>query len=268
MHYDVKISGARIQTHDLWIRKRVCYPLHHSASQIRYTVKTILLYNTAWQLKQVVRPTRVFTIIIAIVIVPVTAVRQLFRIQLWRRPSLLFRLNCSQHLCVRHYFLPVTSAVMCFMPCPPACLLLDHRYLWIDMNRYRCSSSNADASISNRRRLLTSSCSSLALRFHVCFKGRYTIYLKYSYAYWLLLNNGKCWHILPKTQLHTQDYFGWYNPSSDIIPPGHNPPWFTRGHYPERFCPGGLCPGDNIRTPGEAEMLTYQITVILFTQGA
>jgi len=23
MHYDVKISGARIQTHDLWIRKRV-----------------------------------------------------------------------------------------------------------------------------------------------------------------------------------------------------------------------------------------------------
>jgi len=24
MHYDVKISGARIRTHDLWIRKRVC----------------------------------------------------------------------------------------------------------------------------------------------------------------------------------------------------------------------------------------------------
>jgi len=32
MHHDVKISGARIRTHDLWIRKRVCYPLHHSAS--------------------------------------------------------------------------------------------------------------------------------------------------------------------------------------------------------------------------------------------
>jgi len=32
MHYDVKINGARIRTHDLWIRKRVCYPLHHSAS--------------------------------------------------------------------------------------------------------------------------------------------------------------------------------------------------------------------------------------------
>jgi len=31
MHHDVKISGARIRTHDLWIRKRVCYPLHHSA---------------------------------------------------------------------------------------------------------------------------------------------------------------------------------------------------------------------------------------------
>jgi len=33
MNYDEKISGARIRTHDLWIRKRVCYPLHHSASQ-------------------------------------------------------------------------------------------------------------------------------------------------------------------------------------------------------------------------------------------
>jgi len=32
MHYDEKISGARIRTHDLWIRKRVCYPLRHSAS--------------------------------------------------------------------------------------------------------------------------------------------------------------------------------------------------------------------------------------------
>jgi len=31
MHHDVKISGARIRTHDLWIRKRVCYPLHHGA---------------------------------------------------------------------------------------------------------------------------------------------------------------------------------------------------------------------------------------------
>jgi len=24
-------SSARIRMHDLWIRKRVCYPLHHSA---------------------------------------------------------------------------------------------------------------------------------------------------------------------------------------------------------------------------------------------
>jgi len=31
MHYDVKISGVRIRKHDLWIRKRVCYSLHHSA---------------------------------------------------------------------------------------------------------------------------------------------------------------------------------------------------------------------------------------------
>jgi len=30
----VKISGARIRTHDLWIRKRVCYPLHHDAPQM------------------------------------------------------------------------------------------------------------------------------------------------------------------------------------------------------------------------------------------
>jgi len=28
-------SGARIQTHDLWIRKRLCYPLHHSNPQIQ-----------------------------------------------------------------------------------------------------------------------------------------------------------------------------------------------------------------------------------------
>jgi len=34
MHYDVKTSGARIRTHDLWIRKRVCYPRHHSAPQV------------------------------------------------------------------------------------------------------------------------------------------------------------------------------------------------------------------------------------------
>jgi len=34
IHYDVKISGALIRTHDLWIRKRVCYPLHHSAQRL------------------------------------------------------------------------------------------------------------------------------------------------------------------------------------------------------------------------------------------
>jgi len=31
MHYDVKISGARKRTHDLWIRKWVYYSLLHSA---------------------------------------------------------------------------------------------------------------------------------------------------------------------------------------------------------------------------------------------
>jgi len=34
MHHDVKVRGARIRTHDLRIRKRVCYPLHHSAPQM------------------------------------------------------------------------------------------------------------------------------------------------------------------------------------------------------------------------------------------
>jgi len=32
--YDVNISGARIRTRYLWIRKRVSYPLHHSASRM------------------------------------------------------------------------------------------------------------------------------------------------------------------------------------------------------------------------------------------
>jgi len=33
MHYGVKINGAWIRTHDLWVRKRVCYPPQHSASR-------------------------------------------------------------------------------------------------------------------------------------------------------------------------------------------------------------------------------------------
>jgi len=39
MPYDVTISGARIRTYDLWVRKRVCYPLHRSAPQTQVTVK-------------------------------------------------------------------------------------------------------------------------------------------------------------------------------------------------------------------------------------
>jgi len=31
MQHDMKVSGARLWTHDLWIWKRECYPLHHSA---------------------------------------------------------------------------------------------------------------------------------------------------------------------------------------------------------------------------------------------
>jgi len=31
MQHVLKICGARIRTHDLWTRKRVCCPLHHSA---------------------------------------------------------------------------------------------------------------------------------------------------------------------------------------------------------------------------------------------
>jgi len=34
MDYDGKISGTRIRTHDLWIRKRVCYP--HTESRWLY----------------------------------------------------------------------------------------------------------------------------------------------------------------------------------------------------------------------------------------
>jgi len=42
MHYDVKISGARIRTHELWIRKRMCYPRHHSVSQLQIFITVSL----------------------------------------------------------------------------------------------------------------------------------------------------------------------------------------------------------------------------------
>ena len=51
MHYNVKNSGVRDRTHDLWIRKRVCYPLHHSdpplcvaltATQLFEMIQTLL----------------------------------------------------------------------------------------------------------------------------------------------------------------------------------------------------------------------------------
>jgi len=42
MHHDVKLSGARIRTHDLWIRKRVCHPLHHGAPQRWRSTSTIV----------------------------------------------------------------------------------------------------------------------------------------------------------------------------------------------------------------------------------
>jgi len=37
-----EISSARIRIHDLWIRKRVCYPLHHSAPQNNTITKKFL----------------------------------------------------------------------------------------------------------------------------------------------------------------------------------------------------------------------------------
>jgi len=40
--HDVKISGARIRTHDLWIRKRVCYQLHHSVPRHASFVDVLL----------------------------------------------------------------------------------------------------------------------------------------------------------------------------------------------------------------------------------
>jgi len=53
MHHDVKISGAQIRTHDLWIWKRVCYPLHHSASnkisEIESTLSSSLPSSTDWK---------------------------------------------------------------------------------------------------------------------------------------------------------------------------------------------------------------------------
>jgi len=49
MHHDVKIRGARIRNHDLWIRKRVCYPLHHSAPQSSYHhIRYVKLSYVSW----------------------------------------------------------------------------------------------------------------------------------------------------------------------------------------------------------------------------
>jgi len=52
MHHDVKISGFRNRTHVLWIRKRVCNPLHHSAphssSRIMFTSSKKRIVPTEW----------------------------------------------------------------------------------------------------------------------------------------------------------------------------------------------------------------------------
>ena len=42
-HYDAKNSGVRDRTHDLWIQKRACYPLHHSAL-VGYRARNLYLY--------------------------------------------------------------------------------------------------------------------------------------------------------------------------------------------------------------------------------
>jgi len=49
--YDVKLIVARIQTHNLWIRKGVCYSLHPSALQYCLQVSRLLLYDSI--LKQI-----------------------------------------------------------------------------------------------------------------------------------------------------------------------------------------------------------------------
>jgi len=52
--YDVKISDARIWINDLWIRKRVCYSLHHSASQAHSARSSpMVTHRTNWVLTEV-----------------------------------------------------------------------------------------------------------------------------------------------------------------------------------------------------------------------
>jgi len=63
MHYDVKISGVRIRTHNLWIRKRACYPLHHIGHSntvlCRAEVGDCRLYRLLLLSKQIESPYRI-----------------------------------------------------------------------------------------------------------------------------------------------------------------------------------------------------------------
>jgi len=51
LHHGVKISGARIRTHDLWIRKRVRFSLHHSVPLGNYETRRLVTIHSL-QIKQ------------------------------------------------------------------------------------------------------------------------------------------------------------------------------------------------------------------------
>jgi len=58
MHHDLKISGSRILTHDLWIRKRVYYTTTPNACYITVTCDAIAASIHCW----IATWTRVFTV--------------------------------------------------------------------------------------------------------------------------------------------------------------------------------------------------------------
>jgi len=67
MHYDVKISGARIRTHDLWIQKRVCYPLHNSVPLSRQVIECYLRLDSKDGRKMAQCETRILLVAVVLV---------------------------------------------------------------------------------------------------------------------------------------------------------------------------------------------------------
>jgi len=67
MHHDVKISGVRIRTHDLWIRRRVCYPLQHSAPPNQVHLGLHLLRDhlySLWRCEACIQGSRIILILL------------------------------------------------------------------------------------------------------------------------------------------------------------------------------------------------------------